>query len=269
MRLRYLVPLALLAVPAVAAAHDLFLKLADYFVAPNRPARITVLNGTFTTSENAIVRSRVADLTVAGPGGRVTLDSSALVVTGTRSRITAPVAAPGTYVAGLSTRPNEIDLTGAEFKTYLEEEGLDAVVAARREGGMLERPVRERYAKHVKAMFRAGSAGGSAWSTPLGYPVELVPLADPYTLHRGDTLRVRLLVSGRPAPEGTVLLAGGRTTPGGRIPVQKVPSAADGTAAVVLTSAGTWYAKFISMTAVTTPGANYVSEWATLTFGLR
>lgn len=269
MRARSLVPLLLLAVPAVALAHDLFLKLESFFVQPNRPARIMVFNGTFTTSENAIVRGRVFDLSVAGPAGRAPLDSSAFVVTGTRSRITAPVGGPGTYVVGLSTKPNEIDLTGAEFKGYLEEEGLDDVVESRRREGTLDQKVRERYAKHVKTIFRAGAAGGEAWSIVFGYPAEIVPLADPYRLRRGDTLRVRLLLGGAPAPEGTVLLAGGRNPAGGRLAVQKVRAGADGTAAIVLGSAGAWYVKFIHMTKASETGLDYVSQWATLTFGLR
>ncbi len=268
MRARRILPLVLLTVPATALAHDLFLKLESFFVPPNRPARVTVINGTFTTSENAIVRSRIADLSVVGPAGRTTLDSSALVSLTNRSRITVPVGGPGTYVAALSIRPNEIELTGEEFRAYLAAEGLDAVIEARRAAGTLDRAVKERYAKHVKAVFRAARAGGEGWSTVFGYPVEIVPLADPYTLKRGDTLRVRLLVAGRPAPAGTVLLAGGRNQAGTRLQVQRLASDAEGSAAIVLRSTGTWYAKFIHMTPGS-GGADYVSEWATLTWAVR
>lgn len=266
---RRLIPVLLLALPAVAAAHDLFLKPESFFVPAASRVRIMVLNGTFTTSENAIVRSRVRDLSLAGPAGRVTLDTSALTVLATRSRITARTAGAGTYVAGLSTAPSEIDLTGKEFAAYLEEEGLEDVIEARRKDGSLDQPVRERYAKHVKAVLRAGSAGGEAWGRALGYPAEIVPLADPYSLRRGDTLRVRLLVAGAPAPAGTVLLAGGRNSAGGRIPVQKVRAGPDGTAALVLSSPGAWYVKFIHMTRSSDAPVTHVSEWATLTFALR
>jgi len=266
-RERVLIVTLLLCVCSSLAAHDLFLKLSDYFVRADAEVRITALNGTFTTSENAIARSRVADLSLVGPRGRERLDTLQLAAAGTRTRITARTGPEGTYLLGLSIRPSQITLKGEQFNGYLREEGLPAVLEARRKAGELGKGATERYAKHVKAIFQAGAARTDGYATVLGYPVEIVPLRNPYELRAGDTLRVRLLVNGAPAP-GIEVLAGGRTGAGAAIRSVTLQADASGEAAVVLRAAGTWYVKFISMTRVTEPQVDYVSQWATLTFAV-
>lgn len=267
-RTRSLLVLVLLGTLAgTLAAHDLFLKLADYLVRPNAEVRVVALNGTFTTSENSIARPRVADIAVVGPAGRQHLDTTALSAAGPRTVIRFRTGAPGTYVAGLSIRPSEITLTGPQFNGYLEEEGISGVLEARRSAGELAKPAKERYAKHVKVIFQAGPTRSNDWSSMLGYPVEIVPLQNPYALRRGDTLRVQLLVNGAKAA-GQEAIAGGRTTAGARHREQHLRSGDDGVIPIALSSTGTWYVKFINMTRATEPGLDYLSQWATLTFAV-
>lgn len=269
MRLRRpLLILLALGLPVTLWAHDLFLKLADFRVAPHQVVQLTALNGTFTTSENSITRSRIADLSLVSPTGRERLDTSAVTKAGVRTAVRIETGTSGTYVAGMSIRPSEISLDAKAFNAYLAEEGLGNVVAARRQSGELTKPARERYAKHVKAVFQAGPELTDGWKTVLGYPAEIVPLANPYQLARGDTLRLRLLVNGNPAGSEIEAIAGGRTPAGARIPVQHLRPGNDGAIAVALTQPGTWYVKFISMTRVSQQDVNYLSQWATLTFAL-
>lgn len=270
MRLRhFLAPVVLLVAVATAlSAHDLFLTLGNYFVPDHADVKIVAMNGTFSTSENSIDRNRVADLALVTPEGRTTLDTSAVSAEGKRTAIQAMTGAPGTYVAALSTRPSEISLTAAEFNTYLRDEGIGQVLAERRRAGELGKPARERYAKHVKVVFQAGDTHTDGWKTVLGYAAELVPMANPYRLHPGDTLRVQVLVNGAPVGEGHEVLTGGRTATGARQVARTLRTDAQGTVAIRLASAGSWYAKFISMTPATDPSVDYVSNWATLTFGV-
>lgn len=60
----------------IAAAHDLFLKPEAFFVRPQSTVRLVVLNGTFTTNEGAVTRDRLRELTVVGPAGRTTGDTT-------------------------------------------------------------------------------------------------------------------------------------------------------------------------------------------------
>jgi len=42
------------------AAHELFLKLATYFLPAETPVRVLLLNGTFSKSEGVVARDRIA-----------------------------------------------------------------------------------------------------------------------------------------------------------------------------------------------------------------
>src|SRR5205085_11603061 len=60
----------------------------------------------------------------------------------------------------------------------------------------LDRPGVERYSKSPKALFRAGDGAGDP-TKPLGLPLEVVPLKDPFAKTVGDALPVRVLFRDR------------------------------------------------------------------------
>ena len=161
-----------------------------------------------------------------------------------------------------------IALEAKDFNLYLREDGIPDVLEARGRAGALERPARERYWKHVKALIQVGTARSEHFATELGYPAELVPLNNPYGLTSGRTLRVRTLVDGQPAANQFVLY-GGRTPNGGRIAQRSVRSDSTGVARIALRSRGVWYIKFINMVPVRGDTVDYESKWATLTFEVR
>lgn len=256
---------------AIAVAHDLFLKPAAFFVAPGATITVAVLNGTFTTSEAAVDRSRLRDLRVTGPGGARAADTASWEAAGKETRWRLKVAEAGTHVLGASLKPRMIRLNGEEFNKYLEEDGVLDVLAERRRTGEAGLAARERYSKHPKAIIQAGDRRTNDFSAVLGYPAELVPMENPYSLRAGAVLRVRALVDGSPAP-GVVVLAGGRKADGSAIAERSVRSDRDGVARVELRSVGMWYVKFIRMrrlAATPADSADYESKWATLTFAVR
>lgn len=260
------------AVGAVAtslAAHDLFLKPRDFFVDPGAPLTIDVLNGTFSKSENSITRDRLLDVSMRGPGGSVAIDTSEWGVDGDTSQLVIRAGSEGTWTIGASTKPRMIELTGAEFNEYLRVDGIPDVLAERRAKGELDRPARERYHKHIKAIVQAGASRTGEYGEPFGYPAELIPLGNPYDLRVGDTLRVRAVANGRPVANQYVV-SGGRTWNGGRIQMRGVRTDAQGVASIRIRARGAWYVKFIHMTRLEgDTEADYESRWASLTFGVR
>jgi hypothetical protein len=260
----------LLAVTAGAlAAHDLFLRPTRFFVPENSEVRIHVLNGTFSKSEGAVTRDRLRALDVVSPAGVTPLDTSAWVPSGDTTVLTLRTGDAGTYVVGASLKPRELRLEAKDFNSYLATDGVPDVLEARRQRGELERPARERYHKHVKAVLQVGSRRSSGFDRVLGYPAELVPLDNPYALRPGASLRVRALLDGTPVANQYVL-AGGRMADGSRIAQRAVRTDTDGIALIRLRSAGVWYVKFIHMAhAVGDTTIDYESKWATLTFQVR
>lgn len=269
-RIAVLVALLCFVVAPSLFAHDLFLKLTNYFLPQRQRVTVTVLNGTFTTSENSITRDRLRDISLFAGRSRQRLDTSAWTTSPDKkaSRLTFDVGAPGTYVVGASTRPRELEMSPKEFNDYLAEDGLTSVLAARKSAGDTTKNVRERYSKHVKAIFQVGDTQTGDFAATFGYPAEIVPVANPYAQAVGSELAVKCLLAGFPAG-GVEVLAGGTTKTGQPIPQQKMTTSADGVARVKLTSAGTWYVKFIKMERRTGDKVDYQSTWATLTFGVR
>ncbi|MGH7679290.1 MAG: DUF4198 domain-containing protein [Gemmatimonadaceae bacterium] len=259
----------LLGAVAVAAAHDMFAKPDKFFVAANEEVLVRVLNGTFIKSENSIGRPRVRDITVLSPSGVKTLDTTAWSAAGDTSTFRIRTSGEGTYVLGAATRPNIIAMSGDTFNLYLKEDGIPDVLAARRRDHELDRRVRERYSKYVKAMIQAGNARTANFATPIGYAAEIIPLENPYSLSRGGTLSARMLVDGKPVRNQYVLY-GGLTLNGSGIAQRSARSDSAGVVRIPLSSAGTWYVKFIHMARLSTDReADYESKWATLTFQVR
>lgn len=259
----------LLAVTATLAAHDLFIKPAQFFLAPNTAGHAYVVNGTFTRSENAVTFDRVRDVSVVGPSGRTHPDAAAWSATGDTSVVRFTTGAAGTYVLGVSTLPRVLKLAAKDFNAYLTSDGVPDILTARKKDNELTKPARERYQKHVKTLIQVGDDRSEHYTTALGYPAELVPLDNPYALKRGATLRLRTLVDGQPVANQYVV-TGGRAKAGARLTTRGLRSDAEGVVRVPLSVAGQWYVKFIHMVKV--PGdtaADYESKWASLTFEVR
>jgi len=252
---------------AVLLAHDLFLKLDNYFVPPNTAVRVAVLNGTFSKSEGAVAPDRLLDLSMVGPMERRPIPRESRKPSGDTTWLSVQTGAPGTYVIGASLSPRQIALSAEDFNGYLKEDGIPDVLEARTHAGELGRPARERYQKHVKAVFQVGDLRTRAFETVLGYPAEIVPLTNPYLVIVGDTLAVRCLLDGRPVAQQLVIAGGQRdATP---IPEVRVRSDTQGVARFVIRTPGKWYIKFIHMAPVHGDSVNYESKWATLTFQVR
>lgn len=269
-RIRVTLAVALiLATAGVLDAHDLFFRADNFFVSPGTVVQLRALNGTFSKSENSIAHDRLRDLSVVSPGGRAHPDHSQWSTTGDTSVLTVRTSIPGTYVIGASLLPREITLKAADFNSYLLEDGIPDVLGSRKKSGEMGKDATERYSKHIKAMVQVGSKLSGDFSAVLGYPAEIVPLDNPYSMRAGGTLRVRALVDGN-AVANQLVVTGGRTQRGGVLRETRVRTDKSGVARIRLPSRGQWYVKFIHMEPYHGPERiDYQSKWATLTFAVR
>jgi len=260
---------AILAVAAATlSAHDMFIKLDRYFVAPGDTLVVPILNGTFTTSENGIEWERVSKLEVldstgvAHPGPRRWTITDAK-----RTEFEYVPLAEGTYVIGVSTLPRELSMTATAFNAYLKEEGITDILARRKKLGQMDVPSRERYSKNVKAVFQVGERRSPSVATPLGFGAEIVPLDNPYAPQRSGRLRFQCLVDGKPVGGMTVLV--GNQQGNAKPKESALVTDGEGIVSVKLTRSGKWYVKFVRMVPVTGGDVTYESKWATITFGVR
>src|SRR5258708_1648255 len=101
-------------------------------------------------------------------------------------------AAPGMLVVGYHSNPSAVELTAETFNSYLREEGLDAVSALRMRRNETSTPARELFSRCAKTLLLSGPASGSQADRVLGFTLELTAERNPYTLHDGEELPVRL-----------------------------------------------------------------------------
>jgi len=265
--LAFLIICALAAVPVLA--HDLFLKLDNYFVAVNDKISVKILNGSFQASEGAITFARISDVSVVSPMGTRTNPKEADFTKDDKTTfLNLQPTEEGNYVVGLSTMTREIDLEAKDFNEYLSHDGIPDTLAERKRDKELTKKVRERYSKHVKIIFQAGGKQSDNYKTALGYPVEIVPVTNPYSLKSGNTFEFQCLKDGKPLVNQFVMT--GREDANGKLIVGKnIRTDKDGTAKIKLDGAGKWYVRFINMTRLSDPNLNYESKWATLTFQIK
>ncbi|MDN3204057.1 DUF4198 domain-containing protein [Algoriphagus sediminis] len=187
-----------LVVLIVLSSHDMFLKLDNFFLQPNSDSVIQLLNGTFERSENVISRDRMLDVSLVGMGSRTEMDTSFWYEKDSSTYLEISTGDEGTYLVGVSTAARNIEMDAEAFNSYLEHDGVLDMLEWRKENDAMDQPAVERYSKHVKTIFQVGDELTEDWKTVLGYPIEFVPMENPYDIHPGHEMKVKLLWKGKP-----------------------------------------------------------------------
>jgi hypothetical protein len=172
--------------------------------------------------------------------------------------------APGVYALGLVSGATEHSMEVAGFERYLAEEGLTAAARDRAGAVYADGEVREAFSRSVKSLVRVGDGGRGGYDLPLGLPLELVPLDDPFEAGR-RTLRLRVLLHGEPAPGVRVDLS--PLDPPSGAPAHAV-SGANGVVTFELPGDVTRHLAAATVLAPPEPGsgAEWHSLWTSLTF---
>ncbi len=172
---------------------------------------------------------------------------------------------PGLLLIGYRSLDSQVSLEAAKFETYLKEEGLEAVIAARAKGGHSQKPSRELFSRSAKSLVEAGGSATTGYDRVLGLTLELVPEKNPYAMKAGDELPVRLMFEGKPL-SGALVVALSRDDPEKKIAQR---TNASGRVALRLPKEGAWLVKAVHMVPVVgNSNADWQSIWASLTFEL-
>ncbi len=192
-------PILLLFAVFLLCSHDLYLKMDTYFLKPNQEAVMSLFNGTFEKSENIITRDRIIDASLVAQGKRTSIEPNSWKdKDSTITQLPFNTGKSGTYVVGVSTKARNIELTAEKFNSYLEHDGVLDMLEERKKDGVLDQDAVESYQKHVKAIYQVGEKKTNEWSTWLGYPIEFVPLSNPYEKYTGEQLEVQLYLDNVP-----------------------------------------------------------------------
>jgi uncharacterized GH25 family protein len=183
----------------------MYLKLDSYFLEENSDSIIQLFNGTFDESENVIDHDRMIDASIVAGGTRSSIsDDQWTEKDTTTTLLNFKTGNAGTYVIGVSTKARSIEMKADAFNKYLEHDGVIDMLESRKANDLLEQDAVEKYSKHVKTIVQVGDSLSDDWNSNMGYPIEFIPLANPYSLNTGDELEVQLLRDGQPLKQQLV-----------------------------------------------------------------
>ncbi len=276
----------------IFCSHDMYLKLDTYFLQPNTQSTINLYNGTFDKSDNVIDRDRMLDASFVGNGNRLKIENTQWEERDSITILNFNSKEEGTWIAGVSTKPRNIAMKAAAFNTYLKHDGVKDMLLLREQNNTLNEDAVEKYSKHVKVIFQVGTTKTEDWKTVLGYPIEFVPLENPYDLNTGDTLKIKLLREGKPLANQWVY-SDYRASKNGHshdspsdnhthqsdshqhkndsedhthTTGQELQTDKNGIVSVNLANDGIWYLRTIHLVNSNEEGLTHESNWATLTF---
>jgi hypothetical protein len=174
------------------------------------------------------------------------------------------VEAPGLLIIGYHSKPSAVELTGETFDTYLKEEGLETIAAARARRGQTG-SARELFSRCAKSLLLSGIPQPMHGDRAMGFTLELLAERNPYEMSAGGTLPVRLTYEGQPLA-GVLVVAINRSDPSAKLTGR---SDKTGRVRFRLPLAGMWMIKAVHMIpAPPAAGADWESFWASLTFEL-
>lgn len=276
--LTYLIILFLL------SSHDMYLKLETFFLEPESKAIIQLFNGTFDSSDNVIDRDRMLDVSLVANGKRSEVDTASWFEKETTTYLNFTTASPGTYVVGVSTKPRSLGMSGESFNDYLEHDGVLDMLALREANGTLADSAVERYSKHVKTVFQVGNDLTDDYKVELGYPIEFIPLSNPYDIHPGHNMSVKLLFNQEPLVNQLIYVGSQTTaiehahdgeahshasdTTHTHDELQQFRTDETGQLVVPIRSEGVYYLRTIHLVESNEEGLTHESNWATLTFAV-
>jgi uncharacterized GH25 family protein len=250
-----------LAQSMAASAHEFWLEPTAFDAPAGRPIGVYVCNGSgFEGWSLPRDSARIEEFVALGP------DGSQPVVgrDGSEPAGIVRLESAGGYVLAYRSNRAMTVQPDQKFDEYLQEKGLDAVLARRNAQGHRGGRVRESFSRYAKALVRVGDSSTLA-DRAVGLPLELV--ADENSSGNVDPEKTfRVLYHGKPLARALVTAMRPGTTDSGLT----TRTDSDGRARFELHKAGVWRISAVHM--VTPPkgvDADWDSLWASLTFELR
>jgi hypothetical protein len=271
-------------------AHTLFIKPESFYLSPAQPALIPLFNGTFELSESKVVTRRMTGVSIVTPSGeRRAPQDTDWQHDGDTTILSTRFDKPGNYVIGVGTKPAKAHISADNFNAYLSYEGLADDAEERERLNETSLDAAERYAKFAKALIQVGSGQTANYDAVLGYPVEIVPLVNPYSLGEGSKFRAQILKDGNPLANELVFATheGFYELNAQERYEELITTRSDenGVVELELAARGRWYIRFIHLVrqgdseywyskllvwlGVEAQRIPYESQWATLTFEVR
>ncbi|NOS93441.1 MAG: DUF4198 domain-containing protein [Cyclobacteriaceae bacterium] len=182
-----------------------------------------------------------------------------------KEKLQLKLTEPGTHLVTLESNNAFIELDAAKFNSYLEEDGLENVIALRKENNTTNLPSKEFYKRFAKLLVQVGDKTDDTYKKKIGFRNEIILLKNPYSLKVGDYLTCTVLFDGKPSPHQLVKVW---TKIGTTTFLQNLYTENDGTLTFPINAKGEWMVSTVKMIPSETAGADWQSLWASYVFGI-
>lgn len=263
---KYLITLGLTTLAGLALAHEFWLEPDRFLASVGDTISLRVLVGENFTGEpsegrkNWIIQYRHHTAT-----GTTNLTPG--LAGDTYGNVPVRLTTPGTHLFSFANTPKFLSMRADSFLLYLREDGLDAVIEARRERGESSQRSRERYQRCVKALVQVGGQPDATATKNTGMPLEISPVQNPYGQRPGQLATFSILFQNKPL--ANALVRYWTRDAANHLHQEKQRSDAKGQVRFRL-RAGRNMVSLVQMVRDTDPAqADWHSYWGSLTFGIN
>lgn len=172
----------------------------------------------------------------------------------------------GTYIVAFDSTPSLITMPAEKFHAYLHDEGLDFIVKQREASGTTTQPGREHFRRNVKTLLTVDGKSDSNFAAVTGQRLEIVPVTDPATCRKNQTLKFKLMFDSRALENGLVKAW---QKQGLQLTMIRVRSDNQGRFSLTLPYSGAWMLSVVHMIpAEDNNEADWDSYWGNITFSI-
>jgi uncharacterized GH25 family protein len=248
----------------IGMAHEFWLRPKKFRYAVGEEVKIDFVVGENFNGEFWDMNlHKVEKLELITSTGRRDLTSAVKPTKG--SNLTYKMAAQGTHLFTLKSNTAIIELDAEKFNSYLAEDGADNISQRRKERNETGAGVKEQYQRFAKLLLQSGTTRDEVYKRNVGFPLEIIPDANPYKLASGDYLGCRILYENKPLAHQLVKVW---STLGNRSFLQNMYTENDGTIKFPLSNTGPWMVSTVRIEPSDKKGVDYESKWASLVFGI-
>ena len=263
--MKKLLVLLLIVLSSVVLGHDLFLNPHPFRLEKPGTIQLTMhLAASFPGKEEAWRKDKTVQFKLVGPSGEKTLQDEK------GKNPTIQLSEEGTYAIGWESKPSYIEIDAKAFNEYINAEGYQNVVQARKTAGKEAEKGRERYIRFLKTFVQVGSKHTDDYATPLGQKIEIIPKSNPYSLKTGSEFSVKVLFDGKPLSGATVMGTYDTHSKEHDVYANIVTTEKDGTAKMTITQPGIWLIRVNTMFPLEGDAkADWQSYWANCSLEVR
>lgn len=262
---RYTTLVLLMFIVSVVAAQEFWMQPLKFIYSLGEKARINFVTGENLIGEPVDLKKDQIEKFEHHRSAGVS-DLKPTVVEGKKDHLDLELKEEGTHVLAMQSSFSFVESEADKFNTYLKENGLDDAYAAREKAGIVSKPGKESNAKYTKLLLQVGAKKDDGYKMAIGFPIEIVPEQNPYSLKIGDNIRFKILWNKKPLFGARVKVWNRKE---GLTTLQNIYTEQNGTMETRISSKGLWLVQVIYMVPSKDGQADWRSYCGSLVFGVE